>query len=197
MMAVVKTAKRIVKAIIYRPHGVDMGIGSYVMRPRWLHNRERIHIGKRCWIGRFAIFNPLVQQYEGLPQQGAIRLGDDVYIGGFSQIHSMFPLQIGDGCVLSEHVYISDISHGLDPRRGLIMQQPLESKGPVCIGKSVLIGFGASVLPGVTLGDHCVVGTGSVVTHSFPAYSMITGAPARLVKVFDQDAGKWLPAVKN
>lgn len=193
MKGAVAIAKRLVKRLIYRPRGVRMGPDSLVLRPRWFLNRSRIQIGARCSIGRFAIFQPLAE-YNHLAQSGTIRLGDDVYIGGFSQIHAMFPLEIGDGCVLSEHVYISDIAHGLDPRAGLIMQQPLESKGPVRIGRHVFIGLGASVLPGVTLGDHCIVGTRSVVTRSFPAYSMVAGAPARLIKVFDQASGQWLPA---
>ncbi|TAM03343.1 MAG: acyltransferase [Pusillimonas sp.] len=196
MKGAIAVAKRLVKRLIYRPRGVRMGPDSLVMRPHWFYNRSCIQMGARCSVGRFAIFNPFTD-YKHPARPGTIRLGDDVYIGGFSQIHSVSLLEIGDGCVLSEHVYISDVAHGLDPRAGLIMQQPLESKGPVRIGRHVFIGLGASVLPGVTLGDHCIVGARSVVTRSFPAYSMVVGAPARLIKVFDQASGQWLPAGKD
>ena len=168
-----------------------IGSDSTVMRPRWLLNADRIRIGSRTTIGRFAVFNPMAE-YGGIPQEGRIDIGDDVYIGGFSQIHSMFTLEIGDGSVLSEHVYLSDTAHGLDPTAGPIMQQPLTSKGPVRIGRGVFIGYGASVLPGVILGDHCVVAARSVVTQSFPAYSMVAGMPARLIKVFDLSSGQWV-----
>jgi len=185
--------KRLLKGLLYRPRGVAMGPGSSVMLPRWLLHRERIRMGARCTVGRFAIFHPMTE-YGGAPQAGRIHLGDDVYIGGFSQIHAMYPMEIGDGAVLSEHVFVSDTAHGLNPLAGPIMAQPLESKGPVQIGRHVFIGFGASVLAGVTLGDHCVVGARSVVTRSFPAYSMVAGSPARLVKIFDHDSGQWVSA---
>ena len=184
--------KRWVKSLVYRPRGVTMGSNSWVLRPRWVHNPERVRMGQDCFIGRFAVLHPLAS-YGDQVCDGRIELGDDVYIGGYAQLHSMGRLEIGDGCVLSEHVYISDIAHGLRPDRGLIMKQPLESKGPVRIGRHVFIGFGSAILPGVTLGDHCIVGTHSVVTRSFPAYSMVAGMPARCIKVFDPVVQDWVP----
>jgi acetyltransferase-like isoleucine patch superfamily enzyme len=184
--------KKLVKLIIYRPKGAVIGADSWVLLPRWFYNAKKISIGKNCFIGRFAVFHPILN-YGEQSCAGKIIIGDDVYIGGFSQIHAMGQLSIGDGCVLSEHVYISDIAHGLHPDRGLIMKQPLESKGPVTIGRNVFIGYGSSVLPGVTLGDHCVVGTHTVVTKSFPSYSMIAGMPAKLIKIFNKNTGSWIP----
>ena len=103
----------------------------------------------------------------------------------------MDEITIGDGCVLSEHVYITDLMHGLHPDQGLIMQQPLQSKGPVRIGSGCFLGYRAAIMPGVTLGDHCVVGANSVVTKSFPAYSMLVGSPARLVRSYNRKTAKW------
>lgn len=183
--------KIFIKSLIFRPHRVTIGQNSWVLLPRWIHNPERVQIGDDCFIGRFSVLHPLAS-YDGRPCEGKVTLGNNVYIGGFAQIHSMDSLEIGDGCVLSEHVYVSDIAHGLHPMKGPIMKQPLESKGPVRIGRHVFIGFGSAVLPGVTLGDHCVVGARSVVTRSFPAYSMVVGMPARLVKVFDHDRQQWV-----
>lgn len=193
MTGLSSTTKRAIKALIFRPRGVEMGADSWVKLPWRILNRERIRIGARCSIGSFVYLDPIAE-YAGRTYDGSIRIGDDVYIGGFCQIHAMSQLEIGSGCVLSEYVYISDDAHGLNPNRGPIMQQPLESKGPVRVGNRVFIGFGASVLPGVTLGDHCVVGTRAVVTRSFPACSMVAGAPAQLIKVFDWNTSKWVPA---
>ena len=56
------------------------------------------------------------------------------------------------------------------------------SHNSVNIGRNVWIGDGVCVLPGVTLGDNVIVGSNAVVTHSFPANSVIAGCPAKLIK---------------
>jgi acetyltransferase-like isoleucine patch superfamily enzyme len=185
-----RALKQFVKDLLFRPAGVAMGPRSEVRRPRKIPNPGRVRMGADCSIGRFSLLHAF-DHYAGTPHDGRITLGDNVYIGGFAQLHAIHHMRIGDGCVLSEYVYVSDNAHGLDPRGGPIMRQPLESRGPVTIGRNVFIGYGCVVMHGVTLGDHCVVGAGSVVTRSFPAYSMIAGSPARLVKTYDHDSGQW------
>jgi acetyltransferase-like isoleucine patch superfamily enzyme len=54
--------------------------------------------------------------------------------------------------------------------------------GQIVIGNNVFIGFNAIVLPGVTIGDNCVVGAGSVVTKSMPPNSVVAGNPARVIR---------------
>lgn len=190
-----KSLKKIIKKLIYKPFNVSMGYESWVLMPRWIHNPSRVKIGNNCFIGRFAVLHPIAK-YGDQEFDSSIVIGNNVYIGGYCQIHCMGKVEIGEGCVFSEHVYLSDNAHGLDPSKGLIMQQELESKGPVKLGKNVFVGYGCSILPGVTLGDNCVVGTRSVVTQSFPPFSMVAGVPARVIKKFDQDKMAWV-AVKN
>ena len=54
----------------------------------------------------------------------------------------------------------------------------------------IVIGARSIILPGVTLGDHCIVGSGSVVTKSFPTGSVVGGNPARLITTTDKLAEK-------
>ena len=70
-------------------------------------------------------------------------------------------------------------------------ERPLDSD-PVVIGHRVWLGENVVVLPGVTIGDGCVVGSGAVVCKSLPENCVAVGVPARPVKVFDEHAGSWV-----
>ena len=174
------------------PYGLgSLGRDSTVRRPRTIWGRERIHIGAKTIVLSHSLLHAL-SRYGNLSLDASIRVGNEVYIGRYSYIVAANRIEIGDGCVLSEHVYITDLNHGFNPRAGNIMTQPIESKGPVHIGPNCFLGYRVAVMPGVTLGEWCIVGANSVVTKSFPAYSMIAGAPARLVKVYSHELGQWL-----
>ncbi|HEY2120238.1 MAG TPA: acyltransferase [Candidatus Acidoferrum sp.] len=166
------------------------------MRPRYLPNPERLEVGSNCFVGRFTTLFAL-SEYEDQRFDSKIVIGNDVYIGSWSQLHAMGLIALGDGCVLSDYVYISDTAHGMDPRKGLIMKQPLFSKGPVIIGEHTFMGHGSAILPGVTLGKHCVVGARSVVTKSFPNYSVIAGNPARQIKSIEPEIERALNAAER
>jgi acetyltransferase-like isoleucine patch superfamily enzyme len=190
-MGMVKVLKILVKALLYRPKLGFLGKDSFILLPRWVHNPGNIEIGKNSIIGRFCVLHPVIK-YKEQKFSSKIKIGSNVYIGGYNQIHAMNLIEIEDGCVLSEHVYISDIAHGFDPNGGLIMQQNLECKGPVHIGANTFIGYGVSIMPDVSLGRNCIVGTRSVVTHSFPDYSMIAGSPAKLLKKYCLESNEWI-----
>lgn len=62
------------------------------------------------------------------------------------------------------------------------ISRKLHSKGPIAIGDNVWIGDKATILSGVTIGDGAVVAANAVVTRDVPAYSVVAGNPARVVK---------------
>lgn len=156
-------------------------------------NRGNISLGKNISVGRHSVFYPIVS-YQDQRFTPRIDVGDNVYIGSYTQLHGIGHLSIAEGVVISDHVYISDVAHGLMPAEGPIMQQPVNSKGEIKLGANCFIGYGASILPGTVLGPWCVVAARAVVTKSFPAYSMVAGNPARLVKMYDPALAAWLPA---
>lgn len=102
--------------------------------------------------------------------------------------HCSGKLTIGAYCSFASHVKIFlDGEHhpewvstypfppGMDGR------QP-KSKGDVTIGNDVWVGYTAMILSGVTIGDGAVIGCGAVVTKDVPAYGIVAGNPARLIR---------------
>lgn len=183
--------------LFHRPRGLKhLGPQTFVARPWHFEGSGYIEIGSHVQIhGGSNIC--AIMHHENLTYTPSIRIGDGVYIGHHAFISAIDQISIGDGCVLSEHVYITDVFHGLTPGNGPILKQRLDSKGPVRIGANCFLGYRVAVMPGVELGEWCVVGSNSVVTRSFPACSMIAGAPARLIKVYSPESGKWIKPTTN
>ena len=190
------TIRKFIKDVLYRPRGVQLDENSYIFPPHRLFFRSHLWIGKNTVIRPDSYICPL-RTYRNQKFNSEISIGDSVYIGNHAFLVAIDSIRIDDACVLSEYVYITDNQHGFAPDGGLIMEQPLESKGPIHIGKQCFIGFRACIMPGVTLGEHCVVGANSVVTRSFPSYSMIAGAPAKLIKIYSLQLKEWLSVDKH
>ncbi|NKI67888.1 acyltransferase [Collimonas pratensis] len=173
--------KKIIKGLYPKPLKIkEIGVGSVVKFPRKIQGARAINIGddviiqSGSWLATFS-------KYEDQNFAPNIKIGSNIRIGRQFMLTAIDSIEIGDGCLFSEQVFISDHYHMATPQATPPHKQPLASKGPVKIGKNCFLGIRACVFSGVTLGDYCVVGANSVVTKSFPAYSIIAGAPARLV----------------
>lgn len=92
---------------------------------------------------------------------------------------------IGEFCLTGKWVTITDNSHGETDYDSLLLppkQRKITTKGPVVIGRNVWIGDKATILPGVTIGDGAVIAASAVVTKVVPAYSVVGGNPAKIIK---------------
>lgn len=138
---------------------------------------------------------------EALPLQKlnkpCIQLGKDVQLNDYVHIGAIQEITIGDEVLIASKVFITDHNHGsFDQHTSgeeLLMapiNRPLYAK-PVHIGSRCWLGENVVILPGVSLGEGCIVGASAVVTKSFPPYSLIIGNPGRLYKRFNFDIGAW------
>ncbi len=116
----------------------------------------------------------------GTADNGRIRIGREVRINRGTTIFAYDKLSIGDHTMLGEFVTVRDANHGIAPDR-LIRSQSHDVQ-MVEIGSDVWIGRGTVILPGVSLGDGCVIGANSVVTRSISAGAVAVGSPARIIK---------------
>jgi len=112
-----------------------------------------------------------------------IYLGDRFFANYDCVILDVCAVKIGDDVLLGPGVHIYTATHPTDPQA---RKSHLEYGKPVSIGSNVWIGGRSVICPGVTIGDHCVIGAGSVVTRDIPADTVAAGSPARVIKsVFD------------
>ena len=92
---------------------------------------------------------------------------------------------IGDKCVFLENFTL--LTHdNITKVFGNVYHEFLPSSGPVTIGNNVYFTRNCTVLKGVTIGDNCIIGFGSVVTKNIPANSVAVGAPARVICTLDE-----------
>ena len=94
---------------------------------------------------------------------------------------------IGDNVLLGPNVVLSTASHSQDYR---IRNHDGESDitgAPIIIEDDVWIGASVTVLPGVTIGKHSIIGAGSVVTKDVPPDCVVAGVPAKVIKKLNFD----------
>lgn len=117
--------------------------------------------------------------------RGEIIIGSNCSFGSYCHLSAYNSIRIGDNLLTGKWVSIVDNDHGRTDYAALStppISRKLHSKGPIAIGDNVWIGDKATILSGVTIGDGAVVAANAVVTRDVPAYSVVAGNPARVVK---------------
>ena len=89
---------------------------------------------------------------------------------------------IGNDVMMGTDCVIITRSHRHDRTDIPMMDQGFEEERPVFIGNDVWLGDRVIILPGVHIGDGCIIGAGSVVTRDIPPYSVAAGIPAKVIK---------------
>jgi putative colanic acid biosynthesis acetyltransferase WcaF len=105
-----------------------------------------------------------------------LEIGDNSWLGEDAWLLNLAPIRLGHNVVISQRAFLCTGNHDwTHPSLAL-------TTGPIAVEDGVWIGAAAFVGPGVTLGSHCVVTAGSVVTNDLPPYSICTGNPCKPVK---------------
>ena len=131
---------------------------------------------RRFWLGRRSV----VESYCCVNNAvGDVVISDYTRIG----IHCTVigPVCIGSHVNLAQGITVTALNHIFKDSSRRIDEQGVSTK-PVVIGDDVWIGANAVILPGVTIGSHCVVAAGAVVTKDVPNHTLVGGIPAKVIK---------------
>ncbi len=165
------------------------GDNSHIKRGYRIQGGHNIVIGNNVSICEYATIS-CFEMYNGKIMTPKISIGNNVFSNRCLTLLCASNITIGDDTFLGSFVTISDENHGINPELGSYGKQDLVFSD-IEIGKNCWIGDKAIILPGVTIGDYAIVGAGSVVTKSIPAYTISCGNPARPIKKWDSVEKKW------
>jgi acetyltransferase-like isoleucine patch superfamily enzyme len=112
--------------------------------------------------------------------EAPVVIGNDVFFNRGCHVVVKAGLTIGDRTLIGEYVAIHDEAHVIE--NGKVKGRNEFDAKPITIGSDVWIGAKATILPGVTIGDRCIVGANAVVTKDIPEGSVAVGIPAKVVK---------------
>lgn len=190
----IKRIKKLVLYFLYKRKFHSLHHSSFVADCRML-TPKYIGVGKNCIIWYNCRIEG-VTKYNEKTYDPLIVLEDGVKIQQNCHITCANKIVIGANTCISAGVTITDINHRYQNVNVAVENQDLEIKF-VSIGADSKIYNGAVILPGVTIGKHCVVGANSVVVYDIPDYCVAVGAPAYIVKRYNFESRIWEKTDKN
>lgn len=128
--------------------------------------------------GRNILFHNNCRIAANVYLHGPIEVGENVSIN--QHCHMEGPIWIGKDSRIGPSTSIFAFDHNFDESETLIRSQKVKSEG-VHIGEDVWIGANVSIVDGVTIGAHSVVGIASVVTKNIPEYEVWAGNPCKKI----------------
>ena len=113
-----------------------------------------------------------------------IKIGRNVTVNQNCTFLDNAPIEIGDNCLIGPDCHFYTPQHPFDYEQ---RRKPVEKSLPIKIGADTWIGGNVTICPGVTIGERCIVGAGSVVTHDVESDTMVAGNPARVIRKLSND----------
>ncbi|MDD4950727.1 acyltransferase [Sulfuricurvum sp.] len=179
----------------YQPFFNKIGRGSVIRNPLLLSNTNYISIGKQVFIRDGA----RIEVIKNSQKKPLLQIGDNTNIEQSAHIICHSKILIGKNCSITGFCCIVDVNHPYDDiddtrKIGLRIDN---SDSFIEIGDNCFLGFRTTIMPNVKLGNNCVVGANTLITKSFPAYSVIAGNPAKMIKRYDLDKKMWKKVDSN
>ena len=151
--------------------GPDVRLGKLVVT--WPH---KILLEERCSLEPGIYLNAA----GGYSAGRMITVGAGTFIGSGCEFNAIESIRIGPNCMIASGSRFIDHNHGIELGTPIKLQP--EVSEPIVLGSDVWIGVNSVVLKGVTIGDGAIVAAGSIVTKPVDPYTIVGGAPAKLIR---------------
>lgn len=150
---------------------ITMEMNNSYHTPEELRKMMSWLIGKRV-DDTFRLFPPFYTDFGK-----NMTIGKNVFINSGCHFQDQGGIVIGDGALIGHNVVLATINHSLVPS-----ENRRNYYAPIKIGSNVWIGSNATILPGVMIDEWAVVAAGAVVSKDVPAYTVVGGIPAKVLK---------------
>lgn len=177
--------KKPIKVPYYEPHGRIIDQIKHSSDKRGISRVEFIRKKlKNYFLATLAYNCPINKLRVKFHRMRGVYIGEGVMIGFRCTLDHAFPeyIYLENYSALAGDVYIMTHSNPYKHFEGRL----LSYVAPVIIREGAWIGVNATILPGVEIGRHSVVGAGAVVTESVPDNVVVSGNPATIIKRFEE-----------
>ena len=113
-----------------------------------------------------------------------IEFGSNVHVNLSCYFMDGAKIKIGSNCFIGPFTGFYTAAHAMAPEP---RNQGLEQARPITVGDNCWFGANVSVMPGITIGENCVISAGAVITKDMPANSVIVGVPARVLREVNEN----------
>jgi acetyltransferase-like isoleucine patch superfamily enzyme len=173
--------------------GSDSYIGAHsaltVRKGHAIRFGRRFQLGERCRIvslrgvvwgddGSLGSESSVLAREGG--GQGALVVGSESHLHSHTLIDLCADVVVGDR--VHSGPFCAFYTHNHVPMPGKLIWDQNPSFAPIRIGAGTWIGHNCSILPGVSVGDNCILATGAVITSSVEPWTVVGGVPARVLK---------------
>lgn len=187
-----------------KPEFANIPQNFNIVEPFWITNAKNICMGDDVALGH----NSILKAQDAYPRgwmrhpQGdhveqtfdsRIYVGNRVTATASLQVIACREVIIEDDVMFASNVFICDALHGYERGDIPYKYQGLTGIAPIYIKRGCWIGQNVVVLPGVTIGEYCIIGANSVVNKSIPDRSIAVGSPARVIKQWNSMTEEWEP----
>ncbi len=179
------------------PKNIKICSPRRIINPEYMFLGDNIQLGPGSLLIAITHYPPISWKHPEKHQftqkfTPKIIIGNRVTSTADLQIAAMSEITIEDDVMFASNINITDGLHGYENANEPYKYQKIFKILPIQIRKGCWIGQNVVIMPGVTIGEFAIVGANSVVTKSIPDRSIAIGAPAKVVKKWDECTQKWV-----